>query len=62
MKEIPKPNPEITRLANALIRLQEIREKTGKTAQSIDGSEGLTDQALTAGLSKATFKGQFSSS
>lgn len=62
MNERPKPNPELTKLAKALVRLQEIREKTGRTAQSIDGSEGLADQALAAGLSKAALKDQSSSS
>lgn len=62
MNERLKPNPEITKLANALVRLQQIREVAEETAQSIDGSEGLVGQALAAGLSRSDANRSTSSS
>lgn len=62
MKEKPKPHPELTKLTNALVRLQEIKKMTEEASRSVDGSDKLVGSALIAGLSKSAIKDSTSSS
>lgn len=67
MNERPRPDTivEITKLSNALVKLQETKKIVGETArsiQSIDNSEDLVGKALIAGLAKAEIKRSTSSS
>lgn len=62
MNERLKPNPEITKLTVALVRLQEIKKAAEEAAGSVDNSDQLVSSALIAGLSRAALKDSSSSS